>query len=500
METQELLNQLIEMVSSYDAGSISDIYRAYDYASRVHGNQRRKSGELYIVHPLNVAIILASLQADWEVICAALLHDVIEDGDCVTKSEIEREFNKDIAFLVDGVTKMKRELFADKSAQNYANVRKLLRGIMVDPRIIMIKISDRLHNMRTLMYLSRNKQIENSIETLEIFVPLAERVGLHQLKNELTDLSFQYLNYDVYHFIQEKREKIAASSFQLLEDTKDFVHDNLNRQYIENDVSYRIKSVYAIYEKLFNYSIRPSEMMNLKMEDIHFSDSLEKKIHDMRSLKILVSGLGNCYFSKEIIKEQFRVVSGKEKDCIQNPKTNGYQSLHTTIYGSDGLPIQTKIRTFEMEKFAINGLAEYWKKFGDQASLKMKEKLQEDYPFYQSLRKLDTILESDEEFVNRVKEEVLSNMIYPHTKDGKTIELPFGATPVDFAFQAFPDTEKQGILALVNGKYVPLNYQLNSKDVVEIIPIKGEWMVDSLSSYAATTGAKAKIRSKQMGV
>lgn len=497
MEKEELLRQLLEIVGNYDSKSIQVIYKAYEYANQVHGNQRRKSGEYYIIHPLHVAMILAELQADQDSICAALLHDVIEDGE-ITKEDLLKEFNRNIACLVDGVTKMKRELFPDKKSQNAANVRKFLREVMRDPRIIMIKLADRLHNMRTLMYLPRNKQIENAIETLEIFVPLAERVELRQMKNELEDLALWYLNADIYRVIQEKRQDIVRENTLFLDEMTNFVQECLQQEKIDNQVSYRIKSVYAICQRLFNHAIKPSELPGLKVKDIYFPDRLERQIHDIRSLKILVSNLEECYVSNDVIKSQFFIIPGKEKDCIQHPKTNGYQSLHTTVYGEDGLPVQTQIRTFQMEEFALYGLASYWKTFGDQASGQMLEKIQSDFPFYKSLMELDHVLTSDEEFVHQAKEEVLSNMIYPHTKEGKVVELPFGATPVDFAFQAFSNIGEFGMLAVVNGKYVPLNYQLSSKDTVEIIPILNCRWMDSLASYAVTTCAKKKIRNREM--
>lgn len=493
-----IFETIIAKVKQYDNKAEDIIRKAYHYACSVHGNQLRKSGELYIIHPLEVALILANMNVDRDTVCAGILHDVVEDGDHITLENIESEFNKEIAILVDGVTKMKLDLFSDKEAQNNANTRKIIMGLKKDVRSIIIKLADRLHNMRTLQYLPKNKQIQNALETLEIFVPLANYLGLHQIKNELEDLAFQYLNPDVYQFIYEKRQRIVMENRQLLEDMIHFIKTCLSNECIDSTISYRIKSVYAIYQRLFNYSIKPAELMDLNFRDIYFSERLEEQIHDVRSLKILVSNLNECYASRDVIKSYFSIVAGKEKDCIQNPKTNGYQSLHTTIYGLDGLPVQTKIRTFQMEEFALYGLATYWKIFGQQASFQMQDKIKKDYPFYKSLIELDHIFVSDKEFVHQAKEEVLSNMIYPHTKDGKVIELPFGATPVDFAFQTFNGLGEVGMMALVNGKYVPLNYQLSSKDTVEIVPTFEHYWMGSLASYALTTCAKKKIRSKEM--
>lgn len=491
-----MIDSLVEMVEKYDITAKDMIYRAYEYANRVHGNQRRKNGELYIHHPLEVAFILADVEADCDTICACLLHDVIEDGDGIKKEDLEREFNSTIATLTDGVTKMPIYLFSNKKEQNAANYRKLIMGVEVDPRIILIKLADRLHNMRTLLYLPRNKQIENAIETLELYVPLANYYGFQKMKNELEDLAFGYLNYDIYQLIQEQRQNIIENDF-VLKDTARSIQDNLGKEGIENQVNYRFKRPYAIYQQLTSKSISPSELVHLQKEDLPLSKPGLEHIHDLRALKIVVSNLTDCYLSYEYLIRQYPLMEGKQKDCIKQPKTNGYQSLHATIYGSGGQTIQTQIRTKEMDQFASLGLASYWKRYKEFATTKMREDISLKCPFYQSLLELNHAFSRNEDFVKKTKEEVLSNMIYPRTLDGRTIELPLGSTPVDFALKADCNLIQDDIIAFVDGRPVPLNYPLSNKAIVEIVPTVKRYIMGSLSSYAVTTYAKRKIKNRE---
>lgn len=486
-----LVENLIKKVEEYDNSARDNIYKVFDYACKVHGNQRRKSGELYIIHPLQVALILAEQYADIDTVCAGLLHDVLEDGDGITPKDLEQEFNKMIAVLTNGVTKIPLRYFSTKQEQNNANFRKLIMGIAVDPRIILIKLADRLHNMRTLMYLPRNKQIENSIETLDFFVPLANYYGFQQMKNELEELSFQYLNNDIYQSIQEQRLLIMEQD-DILRNISTMIHDDLNKNKINNKVDYRFKRPYAIYQQLTKKSISPTKLLELKKKDL--PQIKESQIHDIRSLKILVSQLQDCYSSQELLIRHYTVMTGKQKDCIKNPKTNGYQSLHTTIYGNERTPIQTQIRTYAMDEFDKLGLVSYWKEYGKEAYLKMHEDLVEKCSFYQTLEELNTTFSKNEDFVKHVKGEVLTNMIYPKTIEGETIELPLGATPVDFALKTNHNIVPNAIIALVNGKEVSLNTPLPNKAVVEIIPTLEQYVVGSLSSYAVTTYAKQRIK------
>lgn len=488
-----MIESLVEKVEKYDETAGDVIRNAYEYAYKVHGNQRRKNGELYIHHPLAVALILADLKADRDTICAGLLHDVMEDGDGIQKEDIEEKFNPTIAILTDGVTKMSLDLFSNKREQNNANYRKLIMGVVSDPRIILLKLADRLHNMRTLKYLSRNKQIENAIETLEFYVPLANYYGFHWMKSELEELAFQYLNYDLYCWIQAERCSMMAEDDQL-KHMANAIHDDLIKENIDSQISYRFKRPYAIFQQLTGRAIQPSELVYLQKEDLLAPQFEVMQIHDLRALKILVSSLEDCYLTQQYLIHHFLLMDGKKKDCIKNPKTNGYRSLHTTIYGSDCKPVQTQIRTQQMDQFDSLGLASYWEIYGKEAYLKMREELSMKFPFYQSLLELNQAFSKNEEFVWHVKKELFSNMIYPQTPEGQTIELPLGATPVDFAFKTHCNVTQGSMVAFVDGKPVPLNYPLPNKAIVEIVPTLSQYVAESLSSYAVTTYAKRKIR------
>lgn len=492
-----LITELIEKVVGYDCSMQNKVYKAYDFACKVHGNQRRKSGELYINHPLQVALILAEQYADSDTICAGLLHDVLEDGDGITLEDLKQEFNEKVAILTDGVTKIPLKHFVNKQEQNNANFRKLIMGIAIDPRIILIKLADRLHNMRTLMYLSRSKQIENSIETLDFYVPLANYYGFQQMKNELEELAFRYLNDDIYQSIQEQRQMIMMEQKDILENISTMIHKKLDNNGINNEVGYRFKRPYAIYQQLTDKAISTSQLLHLKKEDI--SKIKETQIHDVRSLKILVSQLQECYASEEILINHFCVMEGKQKDCIVNPKTNGYRSLHTTIYDDVKNPIQTKIRTYDMDQFDTLGFVSYWKQYGSTAHIKMREDLVTKCQFYSTLVELNSTFSKNQDFVQHVKKEILTNMIYPKTMEGKVVELPIGATVLDFALKINYPFHSNSIIAFVNGKQVPLNAPLPKKAIVEIVPSHERQFVGSLYSCAITTYARQRIKKFKNG-
>lgn len=492
MESNITIEKIIELVNEYDKESISIIEKAYLYALKIHGNQRRKSGELYINHPLSVAYILATLKADKDTICAALLHDVIEDGDNITKEDIKDEFNKDIAILVDGVTKMKLELFPSKTAQNNANTRKIIMSMKKDPRIIIIKLIDRLHNMMTLEFLPRNKQIQNALETLEIFVPIAKHLGIHQIKTQLEELSFKYLNNDCYNFIEDQRTMYKQTKEPSLKELKEELTSKLNNDDINNNVNYRFKKNYSIYKGLTNIK-DPRILINLELKDlINLLNINSNSIHDLQSLKIIVQNLEECYNSLEIIQNNYDIVPGKVKDCIMTPKTNGYQSLHTTILDKEYEKLQTQIRTIQMDKKDLLGIAEYWEEKNSRALYYMKQELYEKFPFFKNLIEIDKTISNDDDFIKQTKKEILSEMIYPHTKTGKIIELPIGSTIIDFACQESYDINNK-IIAMVNGKIVPLNYVLKSKDNVELIQILKQQNLNN-SCDVITTKAKQKLK------
>jgi len=470
------IEDLLEKVKSYNKEALEDVKRAYKYAYYLHDGQVRQSGEPYIIHPLNVAYILAEMHADSNTICAGLLHDTIEDTQ-TSKEEIARIFNLDIAELVDGVTKISKMNFSTKREQTLANTRKIITSIKKDVRIIMIKLADRLHNMRTLQYKKKEKQQENALETIEIFAPLAYYIGCYKIKNELEDLSLKYLDKEKYKEIEEKRETIEVENNAYLVEMLSTIKDILTERNIPNEIKIRIKSIYEIYKK------------ERKGNDI-------SEIHDLFALKIIVDNIGNCYHTLGLIHSKYHPINSKFKDYICNPKTNKYQSLHTTVFGAGGKIIQNQIRTSEMDSVATNGLATYWDIHKGQARNIMQEELTKKFQFFQSLLDIDKSFLDNQKFVRQIKGELLTSKIYAYTTTGEIIELPQGATPIDFAYYTLDEnTANKMITTIVNNHQVPMDYELSNKDRVEIITDNNStgpspsWLTNT-----KTTTARRKIK------
>ena len=467
----DLLNKLIE----YNPEEVEIVKRAYDYADDLHKGQMRQSGEPYISHPLNVAYILAEMHADRDTICAGLLHDTLEDTN-ITKEDIAHDFNQNVANLADGVTKLSKMNFSSKQDQNYANTRKIITGITEDVRIIIIKLADRLHNMRTLQFKSEFKQKENALETMEIFVPLAYYIGAYRIKSELEDLSLRYLKPDMYKKIEEKKLKLEEDSSSCLNEMLYKIQTLLNDKNIPNEIKVRTKNIYGIYKRL--------------NEGHKLSD-----IHDLLALKIMVDEVANCYYTLGMIHHNYHPINDKFKDYICNPKTNMYKSLHTTVFGPDDRLVQTQIRTFDMDKVASFGLTAYWDVEKGKARDVMQEDLRAKFQFFKSLTEINSMFGDNQEFVRQVKIELFSDRIYVYTTKGDIIELPKGATPIDFAYKIHTDVGNTMVGAFVNDEYVPVDYTLNNKDRVRIVTDdlsygpREDWV-----NKAQTTYAKRKIR------
>ena len=465
----------IELVKSYNLEEIEIITNAYEFAKYLHEGQKRQSGEDYITHPLNVAYILAEMHADRDTLCAALLHDTLEDTK-ITKEEIAENFNSNIANLVDGVTKLAKMNFSSKEAQNLANTRKIITGITEDVRIIIIKLADRLHNMRTLGFKSEFKQKENALETMEIFVPLAYYIGAYRIKSELEDLSLRYLEPDMYKSIEEKKLNMEEESNACLQEMLFKIKSILNDRNIPNEIKVRTKNIYGIYKRL---------SAGHKLSDIH----------DLLSLKVMVNEIDDCYKTLGVVHSIYHPINNKFKDYIYNPKTNMYQSLHTTVFGPDDRLVQTQIRTFDMDKVASFGLTAYWDINQGDARNIMQSDLKQKYQFFKSLIEINTVFGDNQEFVNRVKAELFSGKIYVYTTKGEIIELPIGSTPIDFAYKIHTDIGNTMVAAVVNDEPVPIDYILKNKDRVRIITDKfsfgprEEWI-----DKAKTTHAKRKIK------
>ena len=469
------IDDLLNMIKQYNYEELAVVKKAYEYAKDLHQGQKRQSGEDYITHPLNVAYILAEMKADKDTICAALLHDVLEDTK-TTKEEIAENFNVTIANLVDGVTKISKMNFSSKEAQNYANTRKIITGITEDVRIIIIKLADRLHNMRTLDFKVEFKQKENSLETMEIFVPLAYYIGAYRIKSELEDLSLRYLKPDMYKRIEEQQAKIKLDTSGCLEEMLTKIKDVLSSHNIPNEIKVRIKNIYGIYKRL-NDGHRLAD------------------IHDLLSLKIMVDSISNCYLTLGMIHKEYPPINNKFKDYICNPKTNMYQSLHTTVFGPEDRLVQTQIRTFDMDKVASFGLTTYWDINKGQAREAMQQDLKEKYQFFKSLTEINAMFGDNQEFINQVKNELFTDKVYVYTTKGDIIELPKGSTPIDFAYKIHSDVGNTMVAAVVNDEYVPLEYKLKNKDRVKIVTDELSYGPrDEWEKIAKTTRAKRKIR------
>ena len=468
---QDLLNKLNE----YNPNEIEIVKKAYEYAANLHSGQTRQSGEPYICHPLNVAYILAEMHADRDTIFAGLLHDTLEDTN-TTKEDISHDFNQNIANLVDGVTKLSKMNFSSKQDQNYANTRKIITGITEDVRIIIIKLADRLHNMRTLQFKSEFKQKENSIETMEIFVPLAYYIGAYRIKSELEDLSLKYLKPDMYRQIEERKIKLEQTSSYCLTEMLSKIEHLLKDNNIPNEIKVRTKNIYGIYKRL--------------SEGHKLSD-----IHDLLALKIMVDNVENCYRTLGMIHSEYHPINDKFKDYICNPKTNMYRSLHTTVFGPDDKLVQTQIRTFDMDRVASFGLTAYWDEQKGKARDVMQEDLKQKFQFFKSLTEINSMFGDNQQFVKQVKSELFADKVYVYTTKGDIIELPRGSTPIDFAYKIHTDIGNTMVGVFVNDEYVPIDYILQNKDRVRIV-------IDDLSygpredwiNKAQTSLAKRKIK------
>ena len=475
--TNYTIDELIEKVKDYNPSetSLNIIRKAYKFAYDKHQGQYRQSGEDYIFHPLCTAYILTTVYADTDTICAGLLHDVIEDCD-VTKGEIEEEFNQDIAKLVDGVSKISKMHFSTENEALVEYYKKIIVGMSEDVRVIIIKLADRLHNMRTLWALPKEKQKQKAKEVLEILAPIAHHLGIHKIKSELEDLSLRYLKPDVFYDIAEKLNTTKLERDNTVGEMINEVSELLKDHGIKFEIKGRSKSIYSIYKKM--------------EKGKKFSE-----LYDLLALRILVDTEQDCYTSLGLIHSKFKPMPKRFKDYIAMPKVNGYQSLHTTIFGVDGQIFEIQIRTHKMDEIAENGVAAHWaykekKNLTEKSQNSTEAKLQ----FFKSIMELDVDKMSSEEFVNSVKDELLNDNIYVFTPKGDVFELPLGSTPVDFAYKIHTAVGDTMVGAIVNNSIVSLDYQLKSNDIVKIITNRNSSPSKEWLNIAKTTQAKNKIK------
>jgi len=468
------IEYLLEKISLYNNEELEKVKKAYELASKLHKNQFRESGEPYIIHPLNVCNSLADMHADGDTLCAGLLHDVVEDTE-ETLEEIENEFNKEVARLVDGVTKISNLHFDNNVEATQANLRRIITSIDIDVRILIIKLADRLHNMRTLEFKKEDKQIKNAKETLEIYVPIAYHLGAYRLKCELEDLCMKYLYKEEYNNINNMVLKIKDDYLTCYKILNKDVEKILKQNQIKYKSRLRVINTYTILKKLN------------KKYDI-------TNIHDLVNYKIIVSSLEDCYKVLGLIHSLYTPIHYKFKDYIATPKTNLYSSLHTTVFGPDEKLIQIQIRTEKQDYLNVYGITAYWREYKGNGPKKMQEDLKTKFQFFKSLDFLNNIIENNDEYLMKIKTEVLTNNIYVYTQTGEVVELPPNSTPIDFAYKIHTEIGNKVESVIVNGKNVSLDTQLKNKDRIRIITSKNIQVKESWLEYAKTTYAKRKIK------
>ncbi len=469
-----MLESYIEKIKQYNPHyDLSRIIKAYNFAENAHEGQRRKSGEKYFIHPVNVSLILAELELDESTVIAGLLHDVVED----TKYDfdhIKKEFGEEVALLVDGVTKLGRFTYETKEERQAENLRKMFLAMAKDIRVILIKLADRLHNMRTLKFMNENKKKEKAIETLEIYCPIAHRLGISKIKWELEDLSLRYLDPEGYYDLVDKVAKKRKEREEYINSIIKKLKVNLDKLGIDYDIYGRPKHFYSIYKKM-----------------VYQHKSFDE-IFDLTAIRIIVDNVKDCYGVLGIVHTMWKPIPGRFKDYIAMPKPNMYQSLHTTLIGPRGEPFEIQIRTWEMHRIAEYGIAAHWKYKEGKVE---EEELDKKLSWLRQLLEWQRELKDPKEFMESLKIDLFTNQVFVFTPKGDVIDLPFGSTPIDFAYKIHSAVGNKCIGAKVNGRIVPLDYKLKTGNIVEVLTSTNsngpsrDWL-----KFVKSTHAKNKIR------
>ena len=467
------LSDILQSIKAYSPeANVSLIEQAFHFAKKMHTGQKRASGEPYFIHPLEVAAILVQMKMDVPTIIAGLLHDIIEDTP-TSLDEIRKNFGHDVAYLVDGVTKISKIQFTSSQEKQAENFRKMILAMATDIRVIIIKLADRLNNMRTLDHLEEDRRVKIAEETMEIYAPLANRLGIQWMKVELEELSFKYLKPDIYQMIESKVSDLRVNKESYVEKIRSIVSDKLNEFGVPHDIYGRIKHNFSIYRKM--------ESQNISFD----------QVHDLLAFRVIVNSIKQCYEVLGVIHELWKPVPGRFKDYIAMPKVNGYRSLHTTLVCLDGERAEFQIRTREMHEIAEKGIAAHWKyKEGGNIHEDDTKKFQ----WLRELLDLEKGILDPSEFLDTVKLDLFATDVYVFTPRGDLKELPYGSTPIDFAYSIHSELGNTCAGARVNETLVPLDYQLKSGDTVEIVSNKKQKPNKDWLKFVRTSRAKARIR------
>jgi len=467
------LSEIGRELRSYNPhAEIPFLEKAYQFSEKVHHGQRRASGEPYVIHPLEVSQILTQMKLDVPSIAAGLLHDTVEDT-LTSIDEIKRNFGLEVATLVDGVTKLGKIKFASAEEKQAENFRKMIMAMSQDIRVLLIKLADRLNNMRTLQHLPEDRRIKISRETMDIYAPLANRLGIQWMKIELEDLSFKFLKPDVYHELEQKMAGVKTESETYIQKVLSVLDPKLSEYGIHHQIYGRLKHSYSIYRKM--------ESQNISFE----------QVHDLIAFRIIVKNIRECYTALGIIHELWTPIPGRFKDYIAMPKANNYRSLHTTVVCLDGERAEFQIRTKEMHEVAEKGIAAHWN-YKEDGSI--DEKDQQKFEWVRELLDWQNELKDPAEFLDTIKLDLFATDVYVFTPRGEVRELPHGSTPIDFAYAIHSDVGNRCMGARVNERIVPLNYRLRSGDTIEILTQTNHKPSKDWLKFVVTSRAKSKIR------